>query len=392
VEILYCDDEGEEEVGQVRATEISRLATQRIEAWDWGQHRGSERDADADLNFGENEMTTAEAFEILGMEITTDKAKIKARYRELSLKVHPDVKGSDRLMSMLNEAYNVAMKNDQSRSSPPPSPPPPPPSPTPTPQPSSEINTPNTGWKWTLFVGVTFIALAVWSISRQEESVGTSTVTTKTPSPSYNPFDVTTTPNPFDVMATLIPAISITDGQNWVDAPQVDIVDGKFPRCISDTKFRGKSLNGDAYILERFPYKDGSVRVRLCYEPYSTNLEPRFPEWLVKRLNAKNKDYPFYTIEEYREICKKATLEEMSGPPPEPSIQERADSLQSPEPTPTPDAKAERDAAYGRYLDSYNEKLKREGGQYAGTCKDGYQIYSGSASTLDWYCKHHGGR
>jgi DnaJ-class molecular chaperone len=53
-------------------------------------------------------VTVASAFDVLGLPDTATVAKIKARYRELSLTNHPDRGGSVEEMRSVIEAYRVA--------------------------------------------------------------------------------------------------------------------------------------------------------------------------------------------------------------------------------------------------------------------------------------------
>jgi hypothetical protein len=54
-------------------------------------------------------MTRAEALEILGLETNASKADIKAAYKKLMMKVHPDAEGSDWMAAKLNQARDILL-------------------------------------------------------------------------------------------------------------------------------------------------------------------------------------------------------------------------------------------------------------------------------------------
>ena len=80
---------------------------------------------------------TIDYYSLLGLRSDASDAEIKRAYRELALKLHPDVSpgtASTALFKQITEAYEVLSDPEKRRTldNPPPPPPPPPPSPRPT--------------------------------------------------------------------------------------------------------------------------------------------------------------------------------------------------------------------------------------------------------------------
>ncbi|WP_022854143.1 J domain-containing protein [Thermodesulfatator atlanticus] len=51
-----------------------------------------------------------EARKLLGLPLQTSRAEIRARYRNLAAKLHPDHQGDVKTMQRLNEAYQLLME------------------------------------------------------------------------------------------------------------------------------------------------------------------------------------------------------------------------------------------------------------------------------------------
>ena len=52
-------------------------------------------------------MTRAQALEVLGLEVGATEEQVKAAYRSLSKRVHPDAGGTDELFRRVNDAYET---------------------------------------------------------------------------------------------------------------------------------------------------------------------------------------------------------------------------------------------------------------------------------------------
>ena len=55
-------------------------------------------------------MTVQEALEIFGLAINASQQEIKSHYKSLSRKFHPDLGGSDEMMKLINNAYDILKK------------------------------------------------------------------------------------------------------------------------------------------------------------------------------------------------------------------------------------------------------------------------------------------
>lgn len=77
--------------------------------WRNGDEGGARRGADDEFDIDSGAMTRAEALRILGLGEEADDDEIRATYKQLMQKLHPDLGGSDYLASVINRAKEVLL-------------------------------------------------------------------------------------------------------------------------------------------------------------------------------------------------------------------------------------------------------------------------------------------
>ena len=77
----------------------------------WWKVRKDEHEDIIDPPDEPNITTREEAYEILGLEDGASEAKIKAAYKKLMQKVHPDHEGSEWMAEKLNQARDILLKD-----------------------------------------------------------------------------------------------------------------------------------------------------------------------------------------------------------------------------------------------------------------------------------------
>ena len=76
---------------------------------DWREEMGARQSAPP--RGGSDDMTVAEAYEILGLEPGADEASIRAAHHRLMMQLHPDHGGTDYLATKINRARDVLLKH-----------------------------------------------------------------------------------------------------------------------------------------------------------------------------------------------------------------------------------------------------------------------------------------
>ena len=82
-----------------------------IALWRTKKRKGKE-DSPPENTSSAGPSTREEALEILGLEDSASMDDIKAAYKKLMQKVHPDQEGSDWMASKLNQARDILLDND----------------------------------------------------------------------------------------------------------------------------------------------------------------------------------------------------------------------------------------------------------------------------------------
>ncbi len=230
-------------------------------------------------------MKISEAFEYLGLPVSASKEQIKGRYKDLAKRCHPDSGGSELMMKLLNEAYEVAMGDQAERGNrtPPPPPPPPPQPPQSSPQPSPKASsksesTKDYGFRGLLIVSLLIFGFVVFIVAISPKSSEPPTTTSSSPIPTSTPSVTPTTDPSLDKPIKLIFTMSLTDGDNWVNIPIVDQrCEGEgdkqkctyFPYCIRPTIYSGSSSGGENYNFEKVATKEGGMIYRVCYPRFT---------------------------------------------------------------------------------------------------------------------------
>lgn len=76
----------------------------------WRQKHLKQRNKSEQTPSGNKPMTREEAFEILGLKEGASNEEIKASYKKLMKKVHPDQEGSEWMAAKLNQAKDILLK------------------------------------------------------------------------------------------------------------------------------------------------------------------------------------------------------------------------------------------------------------------------------------------
>jgi DnaJ domain len=77
---------------------------------DWRNEFAGGPTGDASHAHGD-EMTVAEAYEVLGLDLGADEAQIKAAHHRLMMQLHPDHGGTDYLATKINRARDILLKH-----------------------------------------------------------------------------------------------------------------------------------------------------------------------------------------------------------------------------------------------------------------------------------------
>lgn len=78
----------------------------------WWKARKDEAEDIIDPPYEANIATREEAYDILGLEDGASESEIKAAYKKLMQKVHPDHEGSEWMAEKLNQARDILLKDD----------------------------------------------------------------------------------------------------------------------------------------------------------------------------------------------------------------------------------------------------------------------------------------
>ena len=81
----------------------------RTTDFDWKSKTNNYYKSTDNEGFYSDSMTIKEAYQILGLDDTADKEKIKETYQSLISKLHPDKGGSDYLASKINQAKDILL-------------------------------------------------------------------------------------------------------------------------------------------------------------------------------------------------------------------------------------------------------------------------------------------
>jgi len=77
----------------------------------WWKARRDEQTETLDTGFNDEVQTREDALEVLGLSEDASQADIKAAYKKLMQKVHPDHEGSEWMAAKLNQAKDILLKN-----------------------------------------------------------------------------------------------------------------------------------------------------------------------------------------------------------------------------------------------------------------------------------------
>lgn len=77
----------------------------------WWKARSQEQEESLDIHDGNEIKTTEDALDVLGLEQGASEEDIRAAYKKLMKKVHPDHEGSEWMAAKLNQAKDILLKN-----------------------------------------------------------------------------------------------------------------------------------------------------------------------------------------------------------------------------------------------------------------------------------------